>query len=101
MHTRAPPIDEQGHIPDKPRYYPNLTEPFMVTMRQLGGDGVNDVKINWWYIAHLDEGVVAGSAGKAEGFTPKFFPLKEAVEKLSFDNDRTVLQKAIALVEAH
>ncbi|KAE8360586.1 hypothetical protein BDV27DRAFT_134295 [Aspergillus caelatus] len=102
MHTRAPPMDEQGHMPDKPRCYSNLTEPFMVTMRQLGGAGVNDVKIIWWYIAALDEGVVARSAGQAEeGFTPKFFPLNEAVKRLSFDSDRIVLQKAIELVEAH
>lgn len=45
---------------------------------------------------------VAGSTGKAEeASTPRFFPLGEGVEKLSFDNDRTVLQKAIALVGAH
>ncbi|KAJ5435496.1 NUDIX domain [Penicillium cf. griseofulvum] len=29
MYTRAPPIDEQGYIPDKPRSYQDLTEPFM------------------------------------------------------------------------
>ncbi|KAJ5555244.1 hypothetical protein N7461_003714 [Penicillium sp. DV-2018c] len=99
MYTRAPPIDEQGHMPDKPRSYPDLTEPFMVTIRQLGGDSENDVKIIWWYIAALDEGEVAGSVGGEEKFTPEFFPLEEAVKKLSFRDDRTVLQNAIALVE--
>ncbi|CAG7951655.1 unnamed protein product [Penicillium nalgiovense] len=97
MYTRAPPIDEQGHVPDEPRSYPDPTEPFMVTMRHLYGS-VNDVKIIWWYIAALDEGVVPGSA-RAEKFTAKFFLLKDAVKKLSFQNDRTVLQKAISLVE--
>ncbi|KAL2820451.1 NUDIX hydrolase domain-like protein [Aspergillus granulosus] len=99
MYTRAPPLDEQGHMPDKPRSYPDLTEPFMVTMRQLGGDGTNDVKIIWWYLAALDEGVIAEAAGEEE-FTPQFFPLEEAVEKLSFQNDRAVLQRAISLVES-
>ncbi|OQE20746.1 hypothetical protein PENFLA_c016G08409 [Penicillium flavigenum] len=99
MYTRAPPpIDEQGHMPDKPRSYPDLTEPFIVTMRHLG-DSVDDVKIIWWYIAALDEGVGAGSARAEEEFTAKFFPLEDAVKKLSFQNDRTVLQKAISLVE--
>ncbi|EAU31850.1 predicted protein [Aspergillus terreus NIH2624] len=99
MRTRAPPRDEQGHMPDKPRAYPELTEPFMVTMRQLGGEGTNDVKIIWWYIAALDEGV-SGAVGEAEEeFSALFFPLEEAVQKLSFQNDRTVLQKAIALVD--
>lgn len=79
MHTRALPMAEQGHIPDKPCSYPDLTEPFMVTVRQLGGDSVN-VKIIWWYIAALDDGVVAGcGSGAEEEFTPKFFFLEEAV----------------------
>lgn len=102
MRTRAPPMDEEGHMPDKPQSYPDLIEPFMVTMRQLGGGKVNDVKIIWWYIAALDEGVVAGSDGNGgdKEFTPEFFPLEEALKKLSFQNDRDVLEKAIALVEA-
>ncbi|KAJ6149620.1 hypothetical protein N7471_000819 [Penicillium samsonianum] len=99
MYTRAPPIDEQGQMPDEPRSYPDLTEPFMVTVRQLGGDGESNVKIIWWYIATLDEGGFAGSGGSEEEFTPVFFSLEEAVKKLSFQNDRMVLQKAIALVE--
>ncbi|KAJ5874620.1 NUDIX domain [Penicillium soppii] len=99
MYTRAPPIDEQGHMPDEPRSYPDLTEPFMVTIRQLGGDSESNVKIIWWYIATLDEGEVAGSRDGEDEFTPVFFSLKEAVEKLSFENDRAVLRKAVALVE--
>ncbi|KAJ6024315.1 hypothetical protein N7540_005112 [Penicillium herquei] len=98
MYTRAPPIDEQGHMPDISRLYPDIIEPFMVTMRQLGKDRANDVKIIWWYIAALDEGVVPGSAGGEEQFRPEFFPLQQALEKLSFQNDRDVLQKAISLV---
>lgn len=102
IYIRAPPMDEQGHMPDEPRCYPDLTEPFMVTIRQFGGDGATGVKIIWWYIAALDEGAVAGSVGKAEEeFTARFFPLEEAVEKLSFRDDWAVLQKAIALVEGH
>ncbi|KAJ5106219.1 hypothetical protein N7456_002894 [Penicillium angulare] len=93
MYTRAPPSDEQGHMPDMPRSYPDITEPFM------GKDAVKDVKIIWWFIAALDEGVVPGSGGDAEEqFTPEFFPLEEALEKLSFQNDRDVLKKAVSLV---
>jgi len=97
MYTRAPPMDEQGDTPDEPRSFSDLTEPFMVTVRQLGDSG-NEIKIIWWYIAALDEGVVVGSGGADEKFTPKFFSLKEAVKKLSFQNDRAVLEKAISLV---
>lgn len=100
MQTRAPPMDEEGHMPDEPRPFSDLTEPFMVTIRQLGGDRVKNIKIVGWYIAALNEGVVAGSANGAEEFTPEFFPLEEAVEKLSFQDDRAVLQKAISLMES-
>lgn len=100
MSIRAPPRDEQGHMADKPHPYTDLTEPFMVTMRQLGWEGTNDVMISWWYIAALDERV-SGAVGEAEEeFSAQFFPLEQAVQKLSFQNDRTVFQKAIALVDA-
>ncbi|KAJ5718225.1 hypothetical protein N7488_003871 [Penicillium malachiteum] len=69
-----------------------------VTMRQLGKDGVKDMKIIWWFIAALDEEVVPGSTIGEEQFTPEFFPLQQALEKLSFQNDRDVLRKAISLV---
>ncbi|KAJ5468550.1 hypothetical protein N7475_006302 [Penicillium sp. IBT 31633x] len=102
MRTRAPPIDEQGHMPDKARSYQDLTEPFMITIRQLGGDsdGASDIKMTWWYIAALDEGVVASCGGGEEEFTPKFFPLEEAKKMLSFHNDIAVLERAIQLVES-
>lgn len=102
MPTRAPPMDEQGHMPDKPRSYPNLTEPFMITIRQIGGDGGNDIKLIWWYIAALDEDVLlteSGGGGEEE-FTPEFLPLEEAKKRLSFKNDTAVLEKAVGLVTA-
>lgn len=99
MRTRAPPIDEHEHMPDEPRTYANLTEPFMVTMRQLSDESAKDVKVIWWYIAALDKGFLPSGSGE-EQFTPTFFPFEQALEKLSFPNDRMVLQRAIELVEA-
>lgn len=101
MQTCALAMDERGQMSDKPRSYSELAEPFMVTMRHQGKDEGSDVKVIWWYIAALDEGLVAGSgSGAGEQFTSEFFPLEEALEKLSFQNDRMVLQKAITLVNA-
>lgn len=98
MSTRAPPLDEKGHTPDQARSYQDLTEPFMMTMRRLGNEQEKNVKIIWWYIAALHEGVVPGSNESGEEkFKPEFFPLDVAVEKLSFDDDRKVLKKAIEL----
>ncbi|KAJ5182641.1 hypothetical protein N7492_000257 [Penicillium capsulatum] len=100
MQTRAPPMDEQQHTPDQPRAFPDLVEPFMMTLRQLGGDGERDIKLIWWFIAALDDaGIASSDPGGEEGFTPKFFRLPEAMQKLTFQNDRDVLERAIALVE--
>ncbi|KAJ5814181.1 uncharacterized protein N7503_000931 [Penicillium pulvis] len=99
MRTRALPTDEQEHMPDEFSSYENLTEPFMVTMRQLSDEGGNDVKTIWWYIAVLDKDVLPSGGGE-EQFAPAFLPLQEALEKLSFPNDRMVLQRAINIVEA-
>lgn len=98
MSTRAPPLDEEGHVPDQARSYQGLTEPFMMTMRRLGNEQEKNVKIIWWYIAALHEGVVPGSNESGEEkFKPEFFPLDVAAKKLSFNDDRKVLEKAIEL----
>jgi 8-oxo-dGTP pyrophosphatase MutT (NUDIX family) len=94
MRTRAPPQDEEGRVPDEPRALPDITEPFMVTMRQLGD---SDMKIIWWYVAALDNGDESGHCGEKD-FTPRFFPLDEAVQMLSFEADRSVLRKAINIL---
>jgi len=81
-------------MPDESRFYTDLTEPFMVTMRmrELGEEGGKDVKIVWWYIAVLDDdyddyGDDGGNDrchGGEEEFTAEFFPLEEAVRSLAF-----------------
>lgn len=98
MSTRAPPRDEMGSVEDQPRVFSNLTEPFMVTIRRL--DGESNVKIIWWYIAALNEDADIGrSDGEAE-FNAEFFSWKEALERLTFANDRQILKRAIELVES-
>jgi hypothetical protein len=68
----------------------------MVTMRQLGD---TDIKIIWWYVAALEgSDQEPGSPGE-KGFTPGFFPVDEALNLLSFENDRSVLRKAISIVK--
>jgi hypothetical protein len=96
MSTRAPPKDEAGDVADQARTLPNLTEAFMIEERKLGE---LNVKFIWWYIAGLDKDVATEkSLGEAK-FEAKFLPWEEAREQLSFDDDRTILQKAIELVE--
>lgn len=83
--------------PDEARVFGECVEPFMLTVRHIEGGA----KLIWWYIAAVDEGVVGetGVAPMAEaGFRSEFLGLEEAVEKLTFQNDRDVLKLAIDLV---
>ncbi|KAK6214946.1 NUDIX domain-containing protein [Colletotrichum tabaci] len=105
MPTRAPAPDDDANAPDVAAARRAITEPFTLTIRTTDkGDGV---KLIWWYVATVEgrpdgeekekeeEEVTAG--GEAQ-FTAKFFVCLEAVEKLTFENDRKVLRKAIDLV---
>ncbi|KAK7402489.1 hypothetical protein QQX98_011767 [Neonectria punicea] len=97
MSTRAPGPTETSHVPDQARSYPDLTEPFMLTTRVLGGDGTN-IKLIWWFIAEI-ESVGPESVTGEEQFTAHFFSYEEALQKLTCKDDRTVLLRAISLVE--
>lgn len=96
MPTRAPPtIETDHHVPDEVREFPYLTEPFMLMIRETAQ---SNVKLIWRYIAILDKDApVAMPTGEVD-FEAKFFPFVEALQKLSFHNDREVLERAISLV---
>jgi 8-oxo-dGTP pyrophosphatase MutT (NUDIX family) len=96
MSTRAPPIDETGLLEDQPRLFSNLTEPFMLTIREL--DEKSNVKIIWWYIAALDKDSAADRLNGDAEFEAEFFFLDEALERLTFENDRQVLRRAIDIL---
>ncbi|KAF2189446.1 hypothetical protein K469DRAFT_700636 [Zopfia rhizophila CBS 207.26] len=97
MSTRAPQVNEPAHIPDKARSYPNLTEPFMLTVREI--DERSNVKLIWWYIVVLDEDASANKQSGEADFRSEFIPCKDAVKKLTFQADRDVLEKAIQLIK--
>ena len=83
MDTRAPGIHEANDVSDQARRYPDLTEPFMLTVREMGGGGV---KLIWWFVAVVDEepdgnGSVPVEAGECD-FRAEFFTFEEAVGKL-------------------
>jgi len=94
--TRAPAASEPVDVGDKARVYDDVAlEPFMFTMRQLGGD--KGVKLIWWYIAEVVEGAPTGKGEKT--FEVAAFEYGEAVEKLAYEGDREVLRRAIEIVE--
>ncbi|KAH6894401.1 hypothetical protein B0T10DRAFT_480379 [Thelonectria olida] len=98
MSTRAPGSAETNDVPDEVRTFAGLTEPFMLTVRELGDGG--DVKLIWWYIAVLD-GLNGNEGVKGEDqFTARFLSYEEALRRLTYKNDRDVLQRAIDLIQA-
>ncbi|KZF19221.1 hypothetical protein L228DRAFT_48929 [Xylona heveae TC161] len=124
MRTRAPQSTEAANIPDQTRLYTNICEPFMLSIRDLKNDGAGSegVKIIWWYIAttttaagpagagdqhargrtKLPEGRGRGDESKSKSekdFRAEFFTYSEALAKLTFQDDRCVLARAIELVE--
>lgn len=79
------------------------TEPFAVTTRPLGDDGV---KLIFWYVGVLEDGEEGvgrvGTHMLAEGFGKSgLFEVDEAMEVLVFEGDRDLLRSAIEFVEYH
>ncbi|KAI9149175.1 NUDIX domain-containing protein [Paramyrothecium foliicola] len=91
MPTRAPSAVEANDVRDAPRTYPDLDEPFMVTVRELK----TGVKFIWWFITRVEESETAAEG--EPGFQASFFPCNEALGKLAFQSDRDVLRRAIGL----
>ncbi|EXF85451.1 NUDIX domain-containing protein [Colletotrichum fioriniae PJ7] len=97
MATRATAPDDDANVPDQAAARRGITEPFMVTMRDV--DGGSGVKLIWWYVATLKEGGGSEVGGGEAQFSASFFSLDEAVQRLTFEDDRNVLRKAIQLVK--
>ena len=96
MPTRAPPAVETGYTTDRARVCKGVSEPIAVTIRELGGGG--DVKIISWYVAAVeDRGGEEGGGGK-EQFEVGWFGYEEVVQRLTFQADREVVQRAMGIV---
>ncbi|KAI1814560.1 NUDIX domain-containing protein [Poronia punctata] len=93
--TRAPAETEAADVVDAPRVYDNLTEPFMLDVRDLGKD--KGVKLVWWFIAEREPDGMVGE-GEAQ-FKATFVKIDCAVERLTFQKDRDVMRRAIELME--
>jgi hypothetical protein len=90
MATRAPPPDDTGHVQDVPRWHPNTTDPFMVTIRDISGG--DNIKLIFWYVAKVDEEALDGAGCGVLASRARFFGYEEAVQRLTFQEDLEVLQ---------
>ena len=98
MPSRTPPAIEAAPSPDVVRTYDRITEPFMVTIRQL--EGGSQVKLIYWYIGAVDEEMEGNDAAPEEQFRMAWFGFEEALQKLTYSLDRDVVRTAIGIVEA-
>lgn len=96
LSSRQPSADETDvNAPDHIQEHHNVsTEPFMVTLRDLGSGRKNLV---WWYIA--SSSFVSRDSGE-EQYAAHTFGYHDAVERLTFETDRVVVRKAVEIVEA-
>jgi len=76
-----------------------LVEPMAVTIRELRE---GKIKMIFWYITVVENGMekVEGSQMEGENFDSIFLDAKVAIERLTFQSDREVTQKAFDIVEA-
>ncbi|KAG6859957.1 hypothetical protein C0995_001275 [Termitomyces sp. Mi166 len=95
MPTRAPiPGDTSGE--DVIKIGEELLEPIAVTVRDLGA---NRAKIIWWYITMATgQGKVAGSQATYEAFEARFMEPAVAIQHLTYQDDREIVQKALDIV---
>jgi 8-oxo-dGTP pyrophosphatase MutT (NUDIX family) len=98
MRTRAPPAGEEAGRAGEAgaRLERGACEPIMLqTRRQRDGS----VKLIWWYVAAVEEGVeVARDAVDEERYAVEFYSYADVLEKLTFQNDRELVKLAIDLV---
>ncbi|KAG6908748.1 hypothetical protein DXG01_003452 [Tephrocybe rancida] len=95
MPTRAPiPGDSSGE--DVVTVGEGLVEPIAVSVRDLGAKGA---KIIWWYIAlATGEARVLGTQAAYEAFEPHFLAPAVAIQRISYQKDREIVQKAWDIV---
>jgi len=97
MATRAPAPGINGE--DTVVAADGITEPFATTVRDVGPE--RGVKIIWWYITRLKEGVtekVENTQTEWEQFVSSFVEADAAVSRLTYEDDRTLVRKALEIV---
>ncbi|KAI1493379.1 NUDIX domain-containing protein [Biscogniauxia mediterranea] len=94
MATRAPHAVEPPDAPSEAREYDLLAEPFMIDMRDLIGHPSGGIKLVWWFVARLRYVVEPDE----DQFKVHFVKCAEAVARLTFQNDRNVLAKALEVL---
>jgi 8-oxo-dGTP pyrophosphatase MutT (NUDIX family) len=93
--TRAPATSDPPDVGDIASVRNVVREPFMCTLRELGGG--KGIKIIWWYVAQVAPDASVGNGESA--FKVAKLGYQEAIEKLTYEGDREVLRQAVNIVE--
>ncbi|KAK2601814.1 hypothetical protein QQS21_004597 [Conoideocrella luteorostrata] len=94
--SRVCPTIETEHLPDEARFYKGICEPILVQTRNVEEGGL---KLIWWFVAAVNEGEPVGQHEK-DKFEVEFYSYDKALEKLTFKDDRELVNKAIELVNS-
>lgn len=95
MHSRAcPAVEAAANAPDEARFYEAIHEPIAVQTRHSDEMGL---RLIWWFVAAVNEGEPIGQH-EDDTFDVEFHSHEDTLQKLTFDSDRKVVQKAIDIV---
>eukprot|EP00924_Labyrinthula_sp_SR-Ha-C_P000982 snap_masked-scaffold_7-processed-gene-9.41-mRNA-1 protein AED:1.00 eAED:1.00 QI:0/-1/0/0/-1/1/1/0/304 len=92
METRA---TETTDLEDLVREKKNISEPFCICTRTNIKSGM---KLIFWYISKVTGKYVSNTQMQNEDLSPVELPYMEAIEKLSFQDEKNMVEKAIKLV---
>lgn len=95
MSVHCPPSVEVEQLDDQARFYTKICEPIALQIRQLG---VGETKLIWWYVATIKEGESVKDAQEDGKTSVMFLSYADALDKLTFQMDRDLVQRAIQLV---
>ncbi|UKZ82701.1 hypothetical protein TrVFT333_010496 [Trichoderma virens FT-333] len=94
--SRVCPAIETEDVPDEPRLFKGACEPIALQQRRIG-DG--EVKLIWWFVAAVNEGEPLGRH-EEHNFEVEFYSYDEVLRKLTFEDDRELVNRAVHLVNA-
>ncbi|KAL6876101.1 NUDIX hydrolase domain-like protein [Trichoderma longibrachiatum] len=94
--SRLTPTVPKGHLPDEPRLYKGACEPIAMQQRRLGSGGV---KLIWWFVAAVSEEEPLRQH-EADLFEVEFYSYDEAVQRLTYKDNRDLVERAIERVQA-
>jgi hypothetical protein len=70
-------------------------------MLSIRNKGVKNIKVIWWYVAEVDQDALQDGhdvQGEAS-FAATFLSCEDALQRLTFEDDRDVLRRSISLVK--